>query len=205
MKHLFIAGVIAAGLSACGGGGGDVSSPPVASTPATPLSAYIGNWVSSCNVHQIDSRTITRLPGTAASISIAQKVDYYANHNCTGAVVGTWTQSADVTAVYADTVASSIVFNEGSAATPARVDKVIATLPQHTWSVTGTGVAYTVGGGVAQWCIQYMDGDSSCVVDSGAAPAAVVNPAALYLQGDVLYELRWNGSAYSVNWALKRR
>jgi hypothetical protein len=208
MKRLFIAGVIAVGLSACGGGdgaGGNTSTAPVAATPATPLSAYIGNWASSCHMHQIDSRTITRIPGTTDSISISYKTDYYVNHDCTGAVIGTWTQNPNVTAVYAGTVESSIVFTEGSAAVPHRVDKVMASLPQHVWSVTGTGVVHLVTDGFAEWCIDYMDGDGSCIADSGTSPAAVISLAALYLEGNALYELMWNGSAYSANEALNRQ
>lgn len=204
MKRLFIAGVIVAGLSACGGGG-NASTAPVAATPATPLSAYIGNWASSCHMHQIDSRTIARTPGTTDSISIAYQTDYYVNHDCTGAVIGTWTQSANVTAVYSGTVESSIVFTEGSAAVAHSVDKVIARLPQHTWLVTGTGVVHLVADGEAQWCIEYIDGDGSCIADSGTSPAAAFSLEALYLEGNALYELMWNGSSYSANEALNRQ
>lgn len=206
MRNILVAAAGALILTACGGGGGTsgTSTTPVATTPAPQLASYIGNWASSCYNHAIDSAAITRTPGTTDSLTIAFKTDYYINANCTGNIVATWTQGANATAVYSGTVDSSIVFTPGAAAVAAKVDKVTATMPQTTASVTGTGVVHTVVNGQAQWCINYGNGNTNCIKDEGTI-APTSQPGGLYLQGNVLYELVPSGSIYTVNEAFNKQ
>jgi hypothetical protein len=201
MKNSGFAAATLVLISACGGGGGDSggSASAAAPAPTTQLAAYIGNWASDCYDHAIDSAAISRPAGSSDSITISFKTDYYVNANCTGNIIGTETQSADATATYAGTVDSSIVFTQGAAAIPAKVDKVIASLPAHTVSITGTGVVHTVTNGQAQWCMDYGNGSSICINDEGTRPATSGVAGGLYLQAGVLYELTPSGSLYVVN------
>jgi hypothetical protein len=212
MKHACLAGALLLALSACGGGGGDTqnssATPPVSTTPATPatpLAAYIGKWATSCAFHAIDTATITRAPGASEAISIAYQTDYYSNADCTGAVLGTFTQGASATAVYGGTVDAPAVLTEGAAPVVVQVDKVTTTIPPHTWTVTGTGVVHRVVNGYAEWCIDYANGDGACIADAGENAAGTVNPMGLTMQGNVLYELRSNASLYLVNKAFQRQ
>jgi hypothetical protein len=211
MKQLCLAGALLLAISACGGGGDTPSSgatPPVSTTPATPataLAAYISTWATSCNFHAIDTATITRAPGSGEAISIAYKTDYYSNADCTGAILGTWTQDASATAVYVATVDAPVVFTQGAAAVPARVDGVTTTLPRHNWLVTGSGVVHTVVNGFAQWCINYANGDGSCIADAGPYSAGPLSFVGLTMQGNVMYELRANEPLYLVNKAYRRQ
>lgn len=203
MKKFALATTVALMVSACGGGGGDSGSAtsPVATTPTAPtaqLAGYLGTWVTNCDGREQDVATITRPAGSTDAITISYKTEYYAGLNCTGNIVATWTQSADVTAVYDGSVDSSIVFTAGSAAVPAKVDKVKATLPAHTQSVVGPNVIHTVKNGQAQWCIDFGGGNSTCIYDDGAQPAASVS-GGLYLRGNEMFELTPNGSTYVVN------
>jgi hypothetical protein len=184
MRHIYLAGVLSLALSACGGGGGDPATLPA------PLAAYIGTWATSCAFHAIDTATITRAPGTSDAISIMSRTDYYSNADCTGTILGTFTQGASATAVYAGTVDAPVVFTEGAAAVVVQVDKVTTSFPPRTWTVTGPGVVYTAVDGYAQWCIAYANGDGSCVADPGPLPAGQnYTPTHLVRRGNTLYAL----------------
>lgn len=189
--------VLGAMVSACGGGGngGDNSSAPQA--PTNRLAGYVGNWSADCSDHAMDSATITS--PSANVLTIKTRTDYYAGSNCTGAIIATQTDSADVTATYVDSVDSSVVFTKGAAATPTKVDRITASLPQHTTSVTGTGVNRVIQGGQAQWCIAFSGGNQTCVWDEGTYAAASGVSGGLFLQNNTLYELSPNGSQYVIN------
>ena len=131
MKAWACVGVTVAVLSGCGGGGGGggttAASPPAATT--SPLDAYAGTWASACADHAVGTLVIAR---SADTITVGNKTDYYANADCSGAIVGTVTQSADATATYTGTVDASITPTPGAAAIPVKVDKLTANLPAHT-------------------------------------------------------------------------
>lgn len=213
MKHLAYAALAAAILSGCGGGSGspgatgsNAPSLQGGSTSNTQLDAYVGTWASDCADHAVDTATIARASGSPATVTIAVKTDYYAGATCTGNIVATMTSSADVSATYAGTVDTSIVFTPGAAAVAAKVDKISATLPQHTVSITGTGVMRSVtANGQAQWCINYGSGSSNCIVDQGTYPAQNGLDGGLYVQNNVLYELEPSGSVYTVDERFTKR
>lgn len=200
MKHWAYIGATAIVLCGCGGGGGDggtTSAPPVATT--SPLDAYAGTWASACADHAIDTLVIARASGTPDAITVANKTDYYANAGCTGSIVGTVTQSADATAAYGGSVDASIVPSAGAAAVSVKVDKLTANLPQHTLSVTGSGVTHTTANGQAQWCIAYGNGASTCIRDDGTYPAQNGVAGGLALQGTTLYDLTASGASWVVD------
>jgi hypothetical protein len=208
MKNRVLASAVMALLAACGGGGGDsgtttAPTPPAAPAPPPPqteqLAGYIGNWAADCKDHAIETLAVSRTAGTINSINLAFKSDYYVNADCTGNIVGTWTQSAGVTAVHVDTVDSAITFTIGSNPVASRVDRVAVSQPQHTNSVTGTGVTRMVLNGVAQWCINYGNNTATCIRDEGTYPATSGGSAGLYVQGNDMYELTPSGMRFVVS------
>src|SRR5690242_9636993 len=106
-------------LTACGGGGGN---PGTGGNPATPpvttggnLDAYVGTWTSACTSHAVDTAVIQRVAGSTTALTIGVTTNYYANTTCTGDVIATQVWSADTTATYVGTVASSIIPGPGQA------------------------------------------------------------------------------------------
>jgi hypothetical protein len=207
MKNRVLASAVMALLAACGGGGdsGTTTAPTPPTSPAPPppppqteqLAGYIGNWAADCSDHAIQTVAVSRTAGTINSITLAFKSDYYVNADCTGNIVGTWAQSADVTAVHVDTVDSAIVFAVNGNPVAARVDRVSISQAQHTNSVTGSGVTRMVLNGVAQWCISYGNNTASCIRDEGTYPAMSGASAGFYLQGNTMYELAPGGMRFT--------
>jgi hypothetical protein len=196
MKAWTCVGLAVAVLSGCGGGGGGGSNTAPAPAVATsPLDAYAGTWASACADHAVSTLVIARSAGTADAITVGNKTDYYANADCTGSIVGTVTQSADATATYNGTVDASITPAPGAAAISVKVDKLTASLPQHTLSVTGSGVTHTTG----QWCIAYANGTNTCIKDEGTYPAQNGVAGGIALQGNTLYDLTASGSSWVVD------
>lgn len=202
MNRLILA-AIAATLSACGGGGGSGGGGN-AQLPAQQqqLGAYLGTWVADCDRHQQDSATITRLSDD--SVRIANRTDYYAAANCSGAVVATQTQTADVTATYTGAVDASVVLAPPGSATTIRIDRVTASVGQYALAVTGTGVTRTQANGKPQWCINYGDGSATCIVDEGVQPGSSAT-GGLYARDNQLYELSPSGSTWVVNQRYTKR
>ena len=194
MKAWAFVGVTVVVLSGCGGGGGDGGAAPPAAT-TSPLDAYAGTWASACTDHAVSTLVIARSAGTTDAITVGNKTDYYANADCTGAIVGTVTQSADATATYTGSVDASITPAPGAAPLSVKVDKLTANLPQHTLSVTGSGVTHTTG----QWCIAYANGTSTCIKDEGTYPAQNGVAGGVALQGNTLYDLTASGSSWVVD------
>lgn len=196
MKNFVLVGAMAALLSACGGGGGGDgnASFPGSPVPANKLAAYVGNWTAGCDSHELMDVTITSPSDN--TLKITTRSDYYVGANCTGAIVATETESADITATFVDTVDASIVLAPGASATQGKVDKILAGRPASTRSITGTAVTRQVNNGQAQWCIDFGNGSKTCVWDEGTAPAQNGVAGGLHIQGNVMYELMPNGSLY---------
>lgn len=196
MRHMTCA-MTALLLAACGGGGGHPgstgNSPGLGSATAN-LDAYVGTWASACASRAIDTAVIARAAGTNDALTIAVTTRYYANTECTGAVIATQTWSADATATWIGTAASAIVPGPGMAPVAASVDKVAAQLPQRTVTLTGTFVSHQTIAGQPNWCIDYTD-SAVCVPDRiyAAEPAPFDGLAVL---DNVLYELKSNGVNY---------
>jgi hypothetical protein len=209
MKNLLIPCTVAVLLSACGGGGGGGggdgggATATAPSAPVNKLAGYVGTWASDCYDHYVSTVTITSPVNN--TLTLSTRTDFYAAANCTGAIVATLTDGADVTETYVDTVDSSIIFTPGAATTPARVDKVLASSPQFSRSITGTAVSHVVIGGQAQWCIDYGGGNQTCVPDYGTYPAQSDLPGALYVQGNVLYGLYPSGPLYLATGRLTKK
>jgi hypothetical protein len=206
MKKIICIATLSAVLSACGGGGGGDNSisngnsaPPVATQQ---LAGYLGTWVGGCDGHAQDAATLTRVSDD--TIKIAAKTDYYAASGCTGSIVGTQTQTADVTAKYVSTVSASVVLPPSTAANLIKVDTVSASVADNSLVVTGPGVTRVVTAGKAQWCMNFNGGDSTCIHDDGVQKGGT-SAGALYLQDNYMYVLDPSGTSYSVNQRYTRK
>ncbi|HEU0367775.1 MAG TPA: hypothetical protein VFR42_01110, partial [Candidatus Acidoferrum sp.] len=121
MKNPLIVTAICGAIAGCGGGGGgaaSVTTPPVVER----LASYIGSYSCECAGHELYSATIVLTPGTTDSVNFTTQSDYYSGANCSGAILGTLTESGTFTAKYVATVSSSVIFTTGTAAIPANVD-----------------------------------------------------------------------------------
>lgn len=197
MNNRMSAAALAMALAACGGGGGN----PGTGAPPTPpvstggnLDAYAGTWSSACTSHAVDTAVIQRVAGSATALTIGVTTNYYANTTCTGDVIATQVWSADTTATYVGSVASSIIPSPGQPVISATVDKVTTQVPQRSVTLTGTFVSHKIIDGQPNWCVDYAGG-SVCVPDriyeAGTAPFD-----GLYAQGSDLYEVKSNGTNF---------
>lgn len=196
MKNLLLVSAVAMMACACGGGGGNEGDPkaPGFSASVNKLAAYVGTWAATCNDHAVDNATITSTGNN--TVTIATRTDYYAQANCTGAIIATETEGADITATYVDTVDAPVVFATGTPATTGKVDRITASMPIHSRSITGTAVTRVVQNGKPQWCIDFGNGRSTCILDEGAYSARSGVAGGLLLQGNAFYELVPNGTVY---------
>lgn len=205
MKTTAFVCAAAALLSACGGGGGNPGTPngPGFEAPSNRLAAYAGTWASGCASHAIETVTITSPAND--TLTISPRTDYYAGADCSGAIVATETEGGDITARYVDTVDAPIVFSKGAAPTTGRVDRITASTPIRSRSITGTGVRRDVIDGRPHWCIDFGGGSQTCVRDDGATPAQSGVAGGLHLQGATLYELVPEGGVYTAYGRYQKR
>jgi hypothetical protein len=189
-------------LAACGGGS-DAPSPQQAAS-AEQLGAYIGSWGGACKNHAFDRVDISRKAGTTDAVEVAAVTDYYASADCTGALLGTQTESATMTARYQGSADSVVTFAPQVLTFAAKVDLVAVSQPPVSMQVTGTGVSYTVKDGQPQWC--FTDGSDKplCIHDEGIRPGYSGTAGMVVRQG-VLYFLTPSGSQYTVTKAYTRR
>jgi hypothetical protein len=184
-------------VTGCGGDGGGTVSAPVPLT--LQLAAYIGTWAGDCSNHAMDTTIISRPSGSTDTVNIATKTEYFSAVNCTGTVLATETNSADISATYATTVDSSVVLAPSTAAVAVKVDKVTASWAQHTATVAGPGIVRTVVNGQAQWCIDFGGGSSTCVHDMGVIPAQTGASGGLYSRSNEMFVLSPSGSTFTVD------
>ena len=136
MVGLFVA--LTFGLAGCGGGGGNDNSGNTSA--AGPLAKYAGTWVQGCDGHSRETTTFTS-SNDGNTISVTSKDEYFADANCTGAVVATGTyEQPSFILQYKDTVNNaSVKMLNGTTIT--------ATVDRGTGNSTGARVKY-VGSGV---------------------------------------------------------
>ena len=134
-------------LAACGGGGSDSGG-----DSPSPLAKYVGTY-AFCDGNEKVQLSISTID--SRSISLIQRSDYYMDRNCVGAVVGTETQSAPLTATYVSTGTSTVIgYPSASSVATYVVDRLSINVPALTVSLTGTGVT-TING---QSCVVYSNG-----------------------------------------------
>lgn len=177
-------------MAGCGGGGNDADT----SATANDFAAYAGTWTGDCASHAKDVVTIT---SSGTTLSLATTTNYYDSADCSGGVVATGTSSAPLAAVSTGTQSALIVLPPATTASTIVVDKITATFPQRTQSITGTGVYASTISGVAQTCVKFTNTDSTCVPSAVQTTASA--SAGLYATGANLYLLAASGGGFIVN------
>lgn len=195
MKNALILGSLCMVIAGCGGGNSTPSPPPA----SEKLGAYIGTWESDCSAGFRETLTNTRTQGSSDSITSSLKGQWFAEANCTGAVVATLTESSDITAKYVATVSAPVILTTGTAPVSADVDQVLGSQPAFSEALTGPAVVRSVTNGQAQWCFTVAGGDTHCHPDSGPQPAVSNESAALHLRGNDMYILFQNSGIYTVD------
>jgi hypothetical protein len=187
MKHILVYAGLASAMSiltACGGGGSGTSEstlPPV----ALPLAKYEGVWKTACRFHQRETYMLTSA-SNATQLSIADQSDYYANEDCTGAVVATGVYSQAIAKLlYASTLANATVKLPSGENITDTVDRGTGAGSDATISFSGSGVTSSVVDGKTVWHIIYNGG----ATDVHVASVSGASPAGLLIRGGQLYFL----------------
>jgi hypothetical protein len=228
MKRMIFVAALSVMLTACSGGGGGSAAGasggstasaanPIAASDTTnttstsaamppvgaqKLDATIGTWAADCSDHEIEYATITRV--SEDTVKVSSKVDYYAGAGCTGPVIGTQTDTGDFPARYAGNTDATIALPPSTTADVIRADMVTMTVPAYSVTVAGTGVTRLTKDGVPQWCMDFDDGSTTCVVDDGTHNGTTSN-GALYVQDNQLFVLSANEAGFSVDQRMTRK
>jgi hypothetical protein len=165
-------------LVACGGGGSSTID------PKNPMIKYVGTY-SGCNNHQELTTTISATGSYQAYIDT--KTDFYQNSDCTGAIVGTHTNSSPVTATYQATRNLPVLGVE-STLQNLTIDTINISLGIISESLTGSGVSGL--------CVNYIDG-SYCY--SNPPTSSLSSEDGLYLNGNLLYTLTLVNGVYKAD------
>jgi len=178
-----LASALALSVTACGGGGGGT---PQSTTPvASPFTKYEGNWVSACQFHHHEVYTMTA-SSNATVLTFTDKSEYFANDDCTGAVVATGVYSGPIASLsYLTTEPNASVKLQTGENVTNSVDKGNGTAGTAAVSFSGSGVTDTTVGGKPGWHIVYNGGSTDVVVQTvqGATPGGVM------LRNGLLYVL----------------
>jgi hypothetical protein len=188
-------------LAACGGGGSPSSPPPVV---ASKMAAYAGVWSAPCAGHELVTLTVTE-SSAKDTITVASKSEYFMQSGCTGAIVGTETQSANYTVAHTGVADAGVVFTQGGASVPTKIDLVTLSAPALRVSIVGTGVSHGVENGQTLWCMAYENGNRECVVDQGLEAATPPTSTAMHVGGNKLYVLTASGTSYLAGTAFTKR
>lgn len=182
-------------LAGCGGGGGDAGNSNAGAIGGTPaLAAYVGTWQAPCDGHERETMVVTLKADGSGSLEFTPTTETYLKAGCGGALLGTETMSAKISAS-PDGVADILLkLTDNGAATSVRIDKINLSIPAFTFSVTGAGVQYVKKDGKQQWCIEY-EGGSSCLLDEGMRPAQTV-AGGIFLRDNNLYTVVKSDSGY---------
>lgn len=182
-------------LAGCGGGGGDSGSSNAGASGNTPaLAAYVGTWQAPCDDHERDTMVVTLKGDGSGALEFTPTTETYLKADCSGALLGTETMSAKISAAPDGTADIQIKLTINGAATSVRIDKLTLSIPAYSFSVTGPGVQYVKKEGQQQWCIDY-EGGSTCLIDEGMRPAQTI-AGGVFLRDNNLYTVVKDGGAY---------
>jgi hypothetical protein len=121
------------------------------------LQAYAGTWQQTCDNHYSDRATFTLNADGSLSTEIIET--YYANADCTGAVVGTGTFSQpSITIRYVDSAGQVTIKMADGTSISSPVDRISASSVAQSVTFTGTGVTATTVNGKPGWNIVYTGG-----------------------------------------------
>lgn len=148
--------VLLTALAACGGSGGSDQGIPTQVSAA--LQKYEGVWIRPCAAHNRDTMTLSSSNG-GATLSFTIKTEYFANADCTGAVVatGTYKQPSIVMQYTGSIKDASVKLRNGETVTQA-VDQGTTTASGESITFTGSGVTSSTVGGKTVWHITFSQG-----------------------------------------------
>ncbi|MRV75131.1 hypothetical protein GJ700_25785 [Duganella sp. FT92W] len=184
--------VLLTALAACGGGsGGGASGQGLPTQVAGALQKYEGVWIRPCAAHNRDTMTLAASNG-GATLSFTIKTEYFANVDCTGAVVatGTYAQAATVLQ-YTGTVKDASVRMPNGETVTASVDQGNATATTTPITFTGSGVTSSTVNGKTVWHIQFGQGSTDVQTNLGTG----VTSASLALRNGELLVLSVSGNS----------
>lgn len=183
----------ASALSACGGGGtavgGSVNPPAMA-----PFAKYVGEWKDVCQFHHRETITVATLTASATTATLSDRIDYYDNADCSGALVATGVYSKPIaTLQYVTTENNATVHLQSGQSLTGVVDRGTATASDATVSFSGTGVSSSVVNGKTVWHIAYSGGGTDIQINNvlGATPGG------LFLSSGQLYIVTTEASSTS--------
>lgn len=177
MKHILAYAALASSmamLSACGGGSS--SAEPTLPPVAQPFAKYEGAWKTACQFHHRETYTLVS-SNNATQLSIVDQSDYYANDDCTGAVVATGVFSQPIAKLlYASTLANATVKLQTGENITDTVDRGTGTGADAQVSFSGSGVTSSIVNGKTVWHIAYNGGSTDVHVDTvqGASPGGLL-------------------------------
>lgn len=198
---------IAALLSACGGGGGSAGSGtatfPAPAPSGGPLKQYEGTWTAPCGTHTRETTTMAATNG-GNSLQFNLKTDFYANLNCTGAVIATATYSGPVVTLdFTNTVQNASIRLTNGETVTGTVDVGSAVANGQTVTLSGTGVTSRIVDGKTVWRFEFSEGSA----DAQFEPLSGTGTGALTLRNGELWTLvpaGTGGTTFSVENRLTR-
>jgi hypothetical protein len=184
MKHVLACVAAASVLSACGGGGSAASGP--VTPPATaPFAKYVGDWKDVCQFHHRETVTVATTTASATTATLSDRIDYFANADCSGTLVATGVYSQPIaTLQYVTTENNATVHLQSGLSLTGAVDRGTGTGSDATVSFTGSGVSSSVVNGKTVWHIAYSGGGTDIQINSvlGATPGGLfLNNSQLYV------------------------
>lgn len=191
MKHALACVAAASVLSACGGGGSSAGS--VVNPPTTaPFAKYVGDWKDVCQFHHRETITVATLTASATTATLSDRIDYFENEDCSGALVATGVFSKPIaTLQYVTTENSATVHLQSGQSLTGAVDRGTATASDATVSFTGSGVSSSVVNGKTVWHIAYNGGGTDIQIINVLG----ANPGGLFLSSGQLYIVSAEGGS----------
>ncbi len=192
MYRLAAGSVLLTALAACGGGsGGSDSGQGIPTQVAGALQKYEGVWIRPCAAHNRDTMTLVA-SNAGATLSFTLKTEYFANADCSGAVVATGTYGQAATVLqYTGTVKDANVHMPNGEVVTVNVDQGNATATTTPITFTGSGVTSSVVNGKTVWHIQFGQGSTDVQTNLGTG----VTKASLALRNGELLVLSVSGNS----------
>lgn len=195
MNKVLIGVAVSAALAGCGGESESPQACPAALPPLS-MSVYAGTWSSACTQHRVQRTVITSTQQNTANMS--SRTDFYANADCSGAVLGSIADSAVVTATPSGLTQALVVLAPGSAPVALGLEQVTLSSTASTKTFTGPWELKQSGDGVRELCLKVAGGAVACAQDPGTVPASSGVTAYLHQFGGGLYRVALSGTTYSV-------
>jgi len=179
---LFVGVLTAFFLTACGGGGGGSN----AGSNGANLDKYIGNW-GSCQNGNMGIYAITKAAN--GGINVSGGSQFYADDNCTGAIVASGTSTVIINFTLSGSRMFSYPLPPTNTPTTVISDTVNYTNTSGQMTYSGSGVTHTFVGGQWKWCFTQRLNVQTCIGDGGLM-FSVVTPtpgSEFYLSGNYFY------------------